>query len=341
MSNIISLLITIAAVVFAINCEVYADSEESKTVHLTLLKDTVVSGNRIYLSDVAECRGEPNLCREASGIDVSLSPSPGRSLNVPQSLLIKVLSKEWPGVNVVFEVGETNSRVVGAQAEVRSEEIKQKLQAWINDRIDDNSAIRLTVSKIVVPFGSGIRPSQTTVEFPDLVSVPFSNVDWLTRNMIGVRMTQFLFVNPKDADDQQVAQGQAHFIVERLLPVSVAMLHAGAVIEQKDLSMQWVQLKRGAGDIAVSNEQAICKKVRQIVTSGDSINLRNLDTPNAVSRNQNVTMILRNGGLEVVTKVTALDSGARGQIVDVVNISNKKRMRAKVVDEQTVEAVAF
>ncbi|MCX6124865.1 MAG: hypothetical protein NTV34_08975, partial [Proteobacteria bacterium] len=260
MINTISLLVTFAAAFLAINREVYADDDERRIVHLTLLKDTIVSGNRVYLSDVAECRGEPNLCREASGIDVSLSPSPGRSLNIPQSLIIKVLSKEWPGVNVTFEPGETNSRVVGAQAEVRSEEVKQKLQAWINDRIDYNSGIRLTVSKIVVPFGSGIRPSQTMIDFPDLVSVPFSNIDWLTRNMIGVRMTQFLFVNPKDTDDQQFAQGQAHFIVERLLPVSVTMLYAGSVIEQKDLSMQWVQLKRGAGDIAVSNEQVIGKK---------------------------------------------------------------------------------
>lgn len=317
-----------------------AEELEGRHVRLSLLKETSVNGNRVYLGDVADCKGDADLCREAGGIDVAGSPIPGRSIVLSQPQLTRILDKEWPGVLVTFEGFET-ARIVGAAAEVRSDDIKHKLQAWINDQLDYGGTIKLTVSKVVIPYGSGIRPSQSFVDFPDLEAVPFNQPEWLLRNMVGVRMTQFRFTNPLDGEDQQTAQGQAHIILEKMIPVASNLLSPGVVLEAKDLSMQWVQLRRGASEFISSQDQIIGKRLRQVLPAGEPFHIRSLDVANVVSRNQPVTMILKGQGLEVSTRATTMDAGTKGQIVDVINIANKKRMRAKVIDEQTVEAVAF
>lgn len=311
-----------------------------KHVELNLLKETAVNGNRVYLSDIATCSGEATLCREISGIDVGAAPSPGRSLMLANRQLTVILEKEWPGTIIDF-ISSDPCRIIGANAEVRPEEVRQKLQAWINNHMDYAGSIRLTVAKVMVPFGSGIRPSQTEIEFPDLDGLPLNGSDWLSRNMSGMRMTQFRFVNPKDREDQQTAFGQAQFILEKSLPTAAVAMSSGTVVEAKDIKAQWVQLRRGPMELVESNELIVGRKLKQMVPAGEPFNIRVLEMPNMVSRNQPVTMIVRNGGVEITAKATTIDGGTLGQVVEVVNLANKKRMRARVIDQQTVEAVAF
>ena len=52
-------------------------------------------------------------------------------------------------------------------------------------------------------------------------------------------------------------------------------------------------------------------------------------------------MIVKKGDLEIAARATTVDQGAIGQTVQVVNMANKLRMKARVIDEKTVEAVSF
>lgn len=343
MKEFILLVISLAVtVIFAdlVKADEITTSMVGKRVELNLVKESAVNGNRIYLGDIATCNGEASLCREISGIDLGAAPNPGRSVMLATRQIQVILEKEWPGSIIEF-VTKDPARVIGANAEVRPDDVRQKLQAWINDHVDYAGNMRLTVTKVMVPYGSGIRPSQTDIEFPDLEGLPLNGPEWMSRNMSGIRMTQFRFVNPKDHEDQQTAFGQAHFVLEKTLPTAAIALVAGTVIEEKHIKSQWVQIRRGPFDLVESNDLIVGRRLKQMVPSGDPFNVRVLEVPNVVNRNQPVTMILRNGGVEITAKATTIDAGSLGQVVDVVNIANKKRMRAKIIDQQTVEAVAF
>lgn len=343
MKEFILLVISLAVtVIFAdfVKAEETGITLTGRRVELNLVKETAVNGSRIYLGDIATCNGEPSLCREISGIDVGAAPNPGRSSMLSTRQIESILDKEWPGTVIAFLTNDP-ARVIGANAEVRPDDVRQKLQAWINSHMDYASSVRLTVTKVMVPYGSGIRPSQTEIEFPDLEGLPLNGPEWLSRNMSGVRMTQFRFINPKDREDQQTAFGQANFVLEKTLPTAAVAMLAGTVVEAKDIKSQWVQVRRGPFDLVESNDLIIGRRLKQMVPSGEPFNVRVLELPNAVARNQAVTMILRNGGIEIAAKATTVDAGALGQVVEVVNIANKKRMRAKIIDQQTVEAVAF
>jgi flagella basal body P-ring formation protein FlgA len=321
------------------HCEASEESP-SRLIVFSMFKDATVESGRIYLSDVGRCKGDADLCREAAGVDIGLSPAAGRSILVSKSMVASVLEREWPDLNVSFDDYE-NCRVVGGSAQVPSEDIRLQLQTWINERIAAPDSIKITVSKIVVPFGSGIRPSQTTVEFPDLVDLPFNQIEWLAKNLSGARLTQFKFTNPLDKSDSQLAHGQAYFILQKKVPVTASALSAGTVIDSQHLEMQWYTIRRGSYEILELPTAIKGKRLRQNLASGEIFTPRMVDEAKIVTRNQPVNLIIKNGDVEISGRATTIDAGAKGQIVEVVNVANKKRLRARIVDEQTVEAVAF
>jgi flagella basal body P-ring formation protein FlgA len=94
-------------------------------------------------------------------------------------------------------------------------------------------------------------------------------------------------------------------------------------------------------DFLAASEALIGRKTRQAVTSGEPVPGRYVESPLAVTRNQPVTIIVRKGDLEISSRATTVGQGGIGQTVEVVNLATKRRMRARVIDEKTVEAVAF
>ena len=52
-------------------------------------------------------------------------------------------------------------------------------------------------------------------------------------------------------------------------------------------------------------------------------------------------MIVRRGDLAISSRATTVEQAAVGQTIDVVNLVTKKKIKARVIDEKTVEALAF
>jgi flagella basal body P-ring formation protein FlgA len=125
------------------------------------------------------------------------------------------------------------------------------------------------------------------------------------------------------------------------LPVLKQAVSAGEALTEDNIGDGWVQMRRGYQDLAFSRSQILTRKTRQSLSSGEPIPLRFLDSPLTISRNQMLKMVIRSGGIEISTRVISQQPGARGQTIDVINASTKKKVRAKIIDDHTVEAVSF
>ena len=321
--------------------EALARPETTAVPRLELRQKATVSGARVYLSDVAKCYGSVNICRETTGIDIGASPAPGRSGFTQKSAVEAVIEKEWPGVAVVLD-GSESVRIDAAGAEVSADEMRAKLQDFVSDKIRPlNAEIRVIVQRVQGLGLTGIRPTQSRIEFADVDLIQFQSLDWMSKNLAGTRMLQIRVVNPADAEDKSTFQAQATFGVERLLPVLKQSVSAGQSIEGTNVIMSWVPMRRGPMDFLAASEALIGRKTRQAVTSGEPVPGRYVESPLAVTRNQPVTIIVRKGDLEISSRATTVGQGGIGQTVEVVNLATKRRMRARVIDEKTVEAVAF
>ena len=310
-------------------------------VRLDLRQKSIVTGARIYLSDIAKCSGDRQKCQEATGIDVGVSPVAGRASYVSRSTLESILEKEWPGLFVDI-TGPDSIRVEAVGVELVADDIAAKLQEEISTRMKPiASEIRIHVVRVQSMGFTNVRPTQIKIEFPDLGSIPFDQVDWLSKNLPGTRTVQVRIVNPQDADDKSVIQAMVSFNVERHLPVLRQIVSAGSVVASSNVVMAWAPMRRGFQDFAIDANSISGKKSRQSIAAGEPVPSRFLDSPMAVLRNQQVTMLVRRGDLEISSRATTVDSGAIGQTVEVVNFATKKRLRARVIDGQTVEALAL
>jgi flagella basal body P-ring formation protein FlgA len=310
------------------------------TVEIELHKDGVSTGGHVYLSDVATCRGDAKYCRDISGIEIQTAPQPGKSLVISKGAILKILNVEWPGIPVAME-GVESSKVIGQVADIKVDELKHRLQDYLNGRLESQRTQRIRVQKVSIAGAGSVRPSQSKIVFEDIENAPLEQFSWLVKNMIGSRLMQIKFVNPSDDGDNQIISAQATLQLERMVPVAAKTLPAGHVVDEKDLNIEWYAIKRSMIDFVDSQDMVVGKRLRTVATIGEPFNARYLDAPLVVSRNQPVTMIMKNDGIEITAKAMAVEAGSKGQIVDVINVANKKHLRARVVDERTVEAVAF
>lgn len=315
-------------------------AENDETTEIELLSKATVSASRVYLSDIANCSGVRSLCREVSGIDVTASPSPGRTAFLQRSLVESVLKKEW--VSKKFTViGSESTRIEAASVELAIDDVRMKLQAIINEKARSaKDQIKIQIQKIQSQTLL-VRPTQGSLDFPDLGGIGFDDPNWVSKNLTGNRPMIFAAYNALDPDDKTNIPLQVTFGVERSLPVLKKQVPVGQIISESAVTTAWIPMRRGYSDFAQTSDLIIGRKVKQTINPGEPLQIRYLEAPMAVGRNQIVKMIVRKGDLEISGRATTIDQGAIGQTVQVVNMANKMRMRARVIDEKTVEAVSF
>ncbi|MCK9294727.1 MAG: flagellar basal body P-ring formation chaperone FlgA [Desulfobulbaceae bacterium] len=92
------------------------------------------------------------------------------------------------------------------------------------------------------------------------------------------------------------------------------------------------------GDNLISNpDQAIGKQLYKSLRAGDLVFAHLLKNPPLVKRGDLVTIIAKNGGLQVSAPGEAKNAGGIGEIVRVKNLMSRRVLQARVVDEGVVE----
>lgn len=80
---------------------------------------------------------------------------------------------------------------------------------------------------------------------------------------------------------------------------------------------------------------------RRAITPGLAINQYMIEKPIIIKRGSSVTLVARIGGLEVTAAGQALQDGYEGKIIPIQNLSSRKIVSAKVLDENSVQVLTF
>ncbi len=111
--------------------------------------------------------------------------------------------------------------------------------------------------------------------------------------------------------------GQVYEIAHVL--VSTHRLAAGSTVQDDDLAEASVRAETLRGDVARAPAQAVGHMVRHTILQGQPLPLAELQRPFAVVKGARVAMELHLPGLTVVAQGTALEAGALGERIQVVN----------------------
>ena len=80
---------------------------------------------------------------------------------------------------------------------------------------------------------------------------------------------------------------------------------------------------------------------RRMVIEGKPIKLSEIEAPQIVRRGQNVTIIFKNGAMELTAMGKALENGSKGDLIRVVNANSSRTVAATITAEKEVRVQSF
>jgi len=109
------------------------------------------------------------------------------------------------------------------------------------------------------------------------------------------------------------------------------------IISAEDIETDFRDISMLGDSLTGSPEQVIGKQLYKSLRAGDIIFAHLLKNPPLVNRGDLVTIIAKNGGVQVSAPGEAKNAGGIGEIVRVKNLMSRRVLQAKVVDEGLVE----
>lgn len=120
------------------------------------------------------------------------------------------------------------------------------------------------------------------------------------------------------------------------VPVLRSGLNNGDIIGARDIEMMEIPDRSLNGDIILKAEDLIGMTPRRVVVAAQPIQFNQIESPRMVARGDIVTMIFKEGPLQLTAQGKALENGARGDKIRVVNVSSSKTILAEVSNTKEV-----
>ncbi len=116
----------------------------------------------------------------------------------------------------------------------------------------------------------------------------------------------------------------------------VRPLARGETIRASDIIMERRPKTEAGADTASDMEHVVGMAPRRAMRAGQVLRSTDLMRPELVQRNENVTLVFEVPGIMLTSRAKALESGAEGDLISVLNIQSKRTVQGTVTGPNTV-----
>ena len=141
-----------------------------------------------------------------------------------------------------------------------------------------------------------------------------------------------------DATDRQQITGTIYQMTE--IPVLSRRVQRGDIVREHDLEFISLPQEKVGRNTLIDKHQIVGKQTRRLVASGKPIRAGDLQAPVMVEKGNLVTLVLRTEKMLISARGKALDNGAAGDIIRVLNTRSKQTIEG-VVESRNRVVVAF
>jgi flagellar basal body P-ring formation protein FlgA len=114
----------------------------------------------------------------------------------------------------------------------------------------------------------------------------------------------------------------------------------GETVRAADLAIERRPKIELAGDIVTATAEAVGRAARQTLRQGQPLRRADLTKPELVKRDDTITLVYEVPGILVTTRGKALEAGAEGDVVNVLNLQSKRTLQGVVTGPGRVEIAA-
>lgn len=273
---------------------------------------SVITGDEITLGDVFE--GVTN------NKDFYLAPAPDMGK-------MRVISlKELQQISKVLHLGwEPNNKtyrtvVKRSAATVQQNDIEKSLTKALQKKVRNAEFEVELVNK-------SIKLNVTDVNNKSL------NVENLTFDPTRMLATATIS-SPANPNVKKAVKANVHYITE--VPVLSSTMRKGNVISSDDISYIKLRSNDISASMMVNEENIIGKTPRNNIAAMSPIYVSDLRLPTLVKKGDVVIMKLSNRNISLTTQGHAIQSGKKGDVVRVENLTSKQIVTAIVTGEREV-----
>lgn len=292
------------------------------------VKDAVtVSSGSITVGDVAVVNGR-NIDAAILIDDVVLgrAPWPGNSRSIGVGEIMLALRNSAVDLSKVQFVGADDvtvsvraTRISGAQiASYAEERLRRKLDISTGRVVVE---LRRVPDDQLVPLGNG----DVRLKFDRISSSKSGRQAYISARIV--------------VDGIVFKTIGISFTVKRFEDIVVARddMRQGRVVTAKSLAVESVEVTQLSGSTFRNIDDVTGHVVKSSIRSGQIITDKLLADIVTVKKGDVVTLLIRNGGLEVRSSGVCQEDGANGDVVRVVNAVTKKLLYGSVLDSSIVE----
>jgi flagella basal body P-ring formation protein FlgA len=127
--------------------------------------------------------------------------------------------------------------------------------------------------------------------------------------------------------------------IERSAVVVTHRVERGEKFDEGTIELKKLTSGVSADSVTLMS-QAVGKTAARAIFPGTALRFQDIADPPVIKRGQEVTCRGRKGNVEIEVMVKAMEDGPLGRVIKVQNTGSQKLLKARVVDENTVEAVA-
>lgn len=279
----------------------------------------VVEDDIVRLSDLFDGITDPAL----AATPVARAPEPGVSVEVGARWLYAVAKAHGVG----WQPRSRYERISLKRAshDVAPEEIELALRSALADQgldgdvqlVLDNPELRL---RLPTNTGGGLRITRLTLDPGN-----------------GRFLAQIVAPATGEPQARLSVTGRAVELIE--VPVLRRGVKPGEIIRERDIEWMSVQANRLTRTAVVDPESLLGMSPRRPIRAQDIIRSTDLQTPVLVTKNSLVTIRLETDRLQLSVQGRALEEGAEGDVVRVMNTGSNNVVSAVVVDTGAVVVV--
>ena len=120
------------------------------------------------------------------------------------------------------------------------------------------------------------------------------------------------------------------------LPVLKRQIISGEVIRQEDIDMDHEPASRVRKNTVMNAQDIIGKSPKRVISKGRPIRTEEIASPALVNKGTQVTLFFKSNNIEIRTFGEALESGAKGDVIKVRNLSTKTVIQGTVESSSVV-----
>ncbi len=274
-----------------------------------------VGGDRVLLSDVL-----PGAPAEAAGVVLTRAPAPGQSLTIPVSAIAEAAGK------VGLALAEIPARVVQVHRPGR-----RIARAEIEDRLAGLLARRLGEERLAVTL-AGMRPiTLPTGRTAADLQLAVTAIDRRTHRFVA-RLHW-----PDGFGHSRMTELAGRYEPLVAVPVLAHVVARGDIVSQDDLTTIWLPARRLSRGLLASPDEILGREATRSLRPGVPLRRGDLRRPLLIRKGEVVTMRVATGAMILTAQGRAMQDGARGELVRVLNGKSRRVVEGRVVGAGLVE----